>query len=290
MKISKILSIFSGILFLVSGLAKATDAANFANLMSIYGASWFGFGAPIIIAIEVIIGLFLIFDIRPKTISACAIAFVVGVSGIFLYGVCFRDITDCGCFGPITWLNTRPWLTFTRNAILVGLLVPSIFTPQQGKTLTIRMLFFMSIVGTIVMFMCGFSFRNAKCLQKESTPFTSIPLQDSPLSSHITINRDSTYLIFAFSYTCPYCQNSIGNIHQYISMKAADKVIGLAVEDTIGRARFYRLFQPEFEIKQISKLSMTRIVSTLPTTFYIRHDSIVSQYSGMAFSPAFLLE
>ena len=72
-------------------------------------------------------------------------------------------------------------------------------------------------------------------------------------------------------------------------MKAADKVIGLAIDDTTGKDRFYRLFEPEFEIKQISKLSMTRLTSTLPATFYIRHDSIVSQYSGMAFSPAFLM-
>ena len=286
---SRICRIIVGTLFVISSIAKAIDATNFANLMSKYGASWLGIGAPFIIAIEVIIGLLLIFDIRPKIISECAIVFIVGVSGIFLYGLCFRDITDCGCFGPITWLNTRPWLTFTRNAILVGLLVPSIFTPQQGKALTIQTLLLMSIVGIIVMFMCGFSFRNAKCLQKESTPFSSIPLQNNPLSSHITTNKDSTYLVFAFSYTCPYCQNSIGNIHQYISMKAADKVIGLAIDDTIGKERFYRLFEPKFEIVQIPKLSMTRLTSTLPTTFYIRHDSIVSQYNGMAFSPAFLM-
>ena len=72
-------------------------------------------------------------------------------------------------------------------------------------------------------------------------------------------------------------------------MGLADKVIALALEDSIAKARFDRLFDTNFEIREISQFSMYRLTTTLPTTFFIRHDTIFSQYSGMVVSPALLI-
>ena len=72
-------------------------------------------------------------------------------------------------------------------------------------------------------------------------------------------------------------------------MHMVDKVIGLALNDSIGQARFERLFDTNFEIRNIAQIEMVRLSSTLPVTFMIRHDSIVSQYTGMVVSPALLV-
>ena len=68
-----------------------------------------------------------------------------------------------------------------------------------------------------------------------------------------------------------------------------DKVIGLAVEDTVSRERFERLFKVDFLIREISDFQMYQLTNTLPTAFLIRHDSIVSRNTGMIASPALLL-
>ncbi len=146
----------------------------------------------------------------------------------------------------------------------------------------------MAVIATIVMFMCGFSFRGAKCTQKHAK-FQSIPLAESPLTSIVSCHPDSTYLVFAFSYTCPFCQNSIGNVNQYQPMGMVDKVIGLALNDSVGKERFYKIFDVNFEIQEIPAFTMVQISHTLPATFYIRHDSIINQYTGMVYSPALLL-
>ena len=278
-----------GIVFLLSGLLKAIDTASFSDLMSQYGAVWFGLAAPLVIFIEICLGLMLIFGFYPQKTTLATIIFLVSVSLIYIYGVTYRGITDCGCFGPLTWLNSKPWLTFTRNGILLVLLLPTlIFQNEDKKNPTISTIIFMSVVAVVVMFMCGFSMRGAKCLQKEHT-FEPIALSDSPLSNYVLCDKDSTYMVFAFSYTCPYCQNSIGNVNQYQPMGMVDKVIGLAVEDSVARRRFQRLFDTNFEIREISELSMYRITRTLPTSFIIRHDSIINQYTGMVISPALLV-
>ena len=147
----------------------------------------------------------------------------------------------------------------------------------------------MAVIAVIVMFMCGFSMHGAKCLQKQNI-FHPIALADSPLASLVTCSQDSTYLVFAFSYSCPYCQNSIGNVNQYTQMHAVDKVIGLALEDQTAQVRFERLFDVNFEIRNISQINMVRLSTTLPVTYMIRHDTIVSRYTGMVVSPALLMQ
>lgn len=288
-QLSKILRFLVGLVFLLSGLLKAIDTAAFADLMSEYGATWFGFAAPLIIFVEIFLGVMLVFDFYAKPISWGTAIFLLVVSSIYLYGVTARGITNCGCFGPISWLNSKPWLTFTRNGILLGMLVPTLIRPQEkSKEISIPSVIFMAAIAVIVMFMCGFSMHGARCLQKQHI-FQAKALAESPLAEYVTVHPDSTYLVFAFSYSCPYCQNSIGNVNQYVPMGMADKVIGLAVEDSVARERFERLFETDFEIREISAMQMYRLTNTLPATFFIRHDSIVSQYTGMVISPALLL-
>jgi len=288
-QLSKILHFLVGLVFLLSGLLKAIDTTAFADLMSEYGATWFGFAAPLIIFIEIFLGIMLVFDFYSKPISWATAIFLLVVSSIYLYGVTAHGITNCGCFGAINWLNSKPWLTFTRNGILLGMLVPTLIKPQEkSPATTIPSVIFMAVIAVVVMFMCGFSMHGARCLQKQHI-FQAKALAESPLAEYVTVHPDSTYLVFAFSYSCPYCQNSIGNVNQYVPMGMADKVIGLAVEDSVARERFERLFDTNFNIREISALQMYRLSNTLPATFFIRRDSIVSHSTGMVVSPALLI-
>ena len=285
---NKIFRFVVGLVFLLSGLLKAIDTASFADLMSQYGALWFGLSAPGLIFTEIILGILLIFDFYPKRVTWITITFTIAVSLIYLYGVLVKDITNCGCFGPLTWLNSKPWLTFTRNAFLLALLIPSLFSKEERTSPTIPSVRFMALIAVVVMFMCGFSMHGAKCLQRQND-FHPIPFAESPLASFVTCNPDSTYLVFAFSYSCPYCQNSIGNVNQYTEMHAVDRVIGLALDDSIAKVRFDRLFDINFEIRNISQMKMTRLSTKLPVTYIVRHDTIISQYTGQVVSPALLI-
>ena len=289
LKLLKICRFITGLVFLTSGLLKAMDAAAFADLMSRYGAAWLGLAAPLVILFEIGVGVMLVFDFYPNHTAGIAAAFLLIVSGVFAYGVICRGITDCGCFGPITWLNTQPWLTFTRNGILLGMLLPTGFAGKENTAPpALASGIFMAVIAVIVMFMCGFSMHGAQCLQKH-TSFQPMALDESPLSGYVSCNPDSAYLIFAFSYSCPYCLNSIGNVNQYVPMGMVDRVIGFAVENDVARERFYRLFDIGFDIREIPETQMYRLSRTLPATFLVRHDSIVNQHIGMTVSPALLL-
>jgi len=290
-RISFILRCIVGVIFMLSGLLKAIDSAAFADLISEYGPVWLGIAAPFIIALEICLSLLLIFNIKPRWTATATVVFIVGVSLVYLYGMLFRGITSCGCFGPLTWLNSKPWLTFTRNALMVALLIPSLFAPQSESFITKPVAVTMASVGVIIMFLCGFSFRTANCILKDSyATYESKVVADTKLTEYITINPDSSYFVFVFSYTCPFCQNSVANVNQYVTMGAVDKVIGLAVEDPKGRERFDRLFDVDFEIQEISEWDALRLTDILPAAFHIRHDTIINSYTGDVISPSLFLE
>lgn len=285
-RVNYILRCVVGAVFVLSGVLKCIDTSAFADIMSSYGQDWFGYGAPVIIGVEVLLGLLLLFNIAPRWVAAATAAFIVGVSSIYLYGLLGLGITNCGCFGPLSLLNTKPWLTFTRNAVLIALLVPSLIAPQEGKPLQVVPTVVMALVLIVVMLMCGWSLHGAKCVHPVQT-FTPMPVEESVLANYIQCDPDSTYYVFAFSYYCPFCQNSVLNVNQYQTLGVVDKVVGLAIEDAEGRERFERLFDIDFEIREISEIEMLGISWTLPTVFQIRHDSIVGYSEGLLIpSPA----
>ena len=123
----------------------------------------------------------------------------------------------------------------------------------------------------------------------ETKRLSANTIRKSPLASLVTCSPDSTYLVFAFSYSCPFCLNSIGNVNQYTEMHAVDRVIGLALDDTVAQARFDRLFDINFEIRNFSQMKMTHLSTKLPVTYIVRHDTIISQYTGQVVSPALLI-
>ena len=289
-RVSSALRLVVGVVFFLSGLLKAIDTAAFANLISEYGIMRLGVVAPLIIMVELMLGLLLIFNIRPRKVSALTAAFILFVSAVYLYGVLARGITDCGCFGPLKWLNSRPWITFTRNGVLLAMLVPSLLKPQQDSELTISTVVYMACLSVVLTFMCGFSFRTADCLQKSFRPFKPYPVEQSGLTEHITFSPDSTYFVFAFSYGCPYCLNSVANVCQYVPMGAVDRVIGLAVADSVGRERFDRLFDVNFEIQEISELEMYQLVNSLPTSYIVRNDTVFKQVADLVVTPALLIK
>lgn len=282
-----------GVIFLLSGFLKATDSAAFADLMSQYGAEWFGYLAPAIILGEIVLGLALVFRVYVRPVTWITIAFVVGVTIVFAYGLLFRGITDCGCFGQLKMFNSHPWFTFTRNAILVLLLIVSLVYPPKSNKLSLSVLAFSMVTIGIAAYLCGFSLHGAQILKAQSSPFEPKALQETVLpeflieNTGITLSSDSTYLVFAFSYTCPYCRNSIGNVEQYEHMNYVDRTIGLAMGERKDSIHFVDLFHPDFEIHGVSKLP--RLVSNLPTSFIIRHDTLVNVIPGIAISPSLLM-
>ena len=282
----KMLSLLAGIVFLVSGIGKAIAAYEFSQLLSQYGFDFLRFLAPLIILLEVAAGLLLFFHIRLRQTSLFSFCFVAILSLAFLYGHFFANITDCGCFGYFSFLNTSLLFTSIRNFVLLSIFL-YIFLNSRHSSGTMEK----SEMALATLILCAVCFTTGYTYVERNTPFTlyttegkevNKAVKDSALGDFVTLSPDSTYLVFAFSYSCPHCYNSIENLKQYERMGVVDRVIALSfTADSATIKKFGKIFLPNFPIKNYPPKQLFRLTNQFPVSYYIENSTIRMKIEGV---------
>lgn len=285
---TRICSSILGLVFLTSGFLKAWDAGSFADILIQYGAAWLGAVAPVIILVEVVLGFLLVVLSRPRWTARVGIAFLIVVTLGYAYGVLFRGITDCGCFGSWHALTSRPWLTFVRNGVLVALALPAALCKGESSSPRVAHWVGVTLLAAIACFLCGLSMSESYSLPRWHSTFSPQPISETTMAQHIALPEESEYLVFLFSYTCPHCQNAFANVEQYQKM-GLKPIIGVATGTEEQKERFYRLYQPVIDIQTIEPEQMSSITHELPILMYIRRDTIINIEKGTVTSPGLFL-
>ena len=270
-------SFLVGLLFAVSASAKACDAAVFAETIVSYGFPRFSFLSPFIIVAEFLLGCFLILKVKLRYTAPLAFCMVLFFTLVYSYALIFEGIEDCGCFGHFQFLNNNPVFLYIRNVLLLILLFLAYLKREKYENFLpgFRALAFVLGLAGVLSFCVGYTYQ-----EPVSYNTARLALHESVLDEFVETSPDSTYLVFAFSYACPHCLNSIGNLKECVRFPMADKVIGLALGDSVMEHRFFRkIFEPNFVIHNHQD-ELLRLTEKFPRAYYIRHDSIVLQVSG----------
>lgn len=284
--VSRICSGLLGLVFAVSAVAKAVDGARFASILQQYGAEWFSVVAPAIVLVEAVLAVLLILHIRPRLTSAAAMGFLLSVTLIFTYGLLFRHIRDCGCFGRLHALNTRPALLYVRNGVFFLLALPSLCRPAPSALPALLRRVAPAVLvlfASACTFLCGLTMAKSFGLPTQDdfkTDVKPVHVSQLALTDLFTTSPDSTYMLFFFSFTCPHCMDTYANVEQYQQMRVVDRVIGIAVDDPEGEAFFRTYYQPSISVYTISPERMERLVRDTPVAFMIEGDTIRSYQAG----------
>ena len=288
-KILKIYSFIIGIFFIISGVGKVIDTSAFSELIYQYGFGYLTILSPLIVVIEILLGIFLILQINPKKSSFFSLVLLVLFTISFAYAYFKNGVHDCGCFGTLNETNLPPIYSFLRNiilmfmAIIVWLKYPGSdyeFTKLK-KTKTLFVLI-------VAVFISGFTFKIPPMFLKPASKkhkLQNLHVKNTEISKYLKTSKDSTYLVFCFSYTCPHCWNSIENLKQFIKTKAADRVVCLATGESDDKKVFFNNFNPEFLIHDLQMAEISKMATGFPTSFYIKNDTIKTIIQGVLPSP-----
>lgn len=278
-RISEILGIFLGMVFIISGSLKSVSSAAFAEQLRGYGVYFPEYMSPFIIVAEVLLGIVLILGVWQKIAAAITAFLLILFTLVYTYGLYFYDISNCGCFGSVDVFDGSPVWLYLRNTLLIGISIYIYFHPIVNSSTKNELLALGALVvgGSIVAYLSGLSSHKLHS-EVESGTRKSIAVKDSPLKDLLVTHADSTYLVFAFSYTCPHCLNSVANLNQYEELKVVDKVIGIA-RGQMENEDFNRWFSPAFRIIEMPQGNKP-IAKELPTSFYIKNDSIIEIFQG----------
>ncbi|MDE6633666.1 MAG: DoxX family membrane protein, partial [Bacteroidaceae bacterium] len=284
-----IIRISVGIVFLVSGMAKAYDTNYFGGIMASYGIEELYVLAPLVIFAELLLGLSLAFGIYTRYAAALTMAMVLILSTIYAYGDNIVGVKDCGCFGRMPFISEIPWLVYFRNTLLFGC-AAYIFrkNPTNDIPLQAHVYFTNVIVVFTGAFLCGKTFKWRTNKMRQPERFEAVALSQHTLRNFVETSPDSTYMVTVFSYTCPHCLNSIGNIEQYEKNGIVDHVIGVAVENPTAEAEFNDVFHTSFPINTYPIEIVSKLSTEFPVSYFIKRDSIVGIMTGEVPSAYFL--
>lgn len=274
-------AVIGGATFMLSGFLKAMDSGAFARLLGDYGIPYLEYTAPVIIITEVLMGFLLITGIKQRIVATLSVIMLIIFTAGFGFGVLFRDVTDCGCFGDSGIPGSSPEAVFIRNVILMAMLL-FVAKKHNDTRISEKILTYtgasLIVAASVTAFMAGRTFRNIHGNRQGGTPVEPEAVADTALADFITVHPDSSYLVFAFSYSCPHCLNSIANLNNYVAGHAVDKVIGIAAGTAEQELEFRRQFNPAFVI--VNTRSLKALTRDFPRTYYILRDSVVLDFAG----------
>lgn len=263
-----------GALFIFSSMGKADDASAFGELISKYGFEWLSILSPVIIIAEMLIGILLLLRIAPRLTAMASFVLVVIFTAAFAYAHLVNGVEDCGCFGNIT-TDMPVWATYLRNIILLLL---SYYIISNNKHTAWSWTWTASTVLILVMtattFWTGHTWKPSTFYANKipsTHPLLGKEVSQTPLARYLKADKDSTYLVWVFSYNCGGCVNSIENIKQY-QKGVADRFVALSVTDDAD-GRMHKLLNIPFKAQNVGN-ELVGFIKVIPTILYIKEGHI----------------
>lgn len=269
--IARILTIIIGVVFAVSCIGKIGNAGGFAQLIVRYGFPTLAFFAPFIISLEALCALCLLLDIYPRAFSAISGVLLLCFSIAFFYAHTHEGVTDCGCFGNLVE-NIPSWLTYFRNALLLAATISIILLLPQGYTNANALRWIVvALVMAAVIYEAGHTYKKP-ARYKEAHPLFQKAVNDTKLAPFLKTDRDSTYLLYVFSYDCAECVDGLNNVKEYNESPITDRLLLLSVT-----ADKDSLIHQAFNLTLDEKFVGTGLqgeVTTIPVMLYVEKDTI----------------
>lgn len=129
--------IFTGVLFIFSGLIKANDPVGFSykleEYFQVFHTSFLNeYSVAIAIllcSVEIILGAFLLLGIWRRKVAWGLLLLIIFFTFLTFYSAFFEVVTSCGCFGDAIPLT--PWESFGKDLILFALILFLFFKRKE---------------------------------------------------------------------------------------------------------------------------------------------------------------
>jgi hypothetical protein len=288
--IVKIGSILIGAVFLLSGTLKSLDVGYFAYSFNMYQLEGLKFLAPIIVIVEVYIGLHLILLTHIRQMSLIGLLLLVSFTGVLLYGFFSFDIENCYCFGrEASTGSSGIKFSIFRNILMIALLIFLIYksnreTIQEYSWKRLAITFFTAVAIFIAGMTSGIDINISR--EAKAPEFDTEKLEY--LKKFYPISNDTLTFVCIFSYSCPYCLNSIANINSMVSSKLVGNVVGFAFGTPAEREIFEENYDPLFDIVDISNEKIKDLTISVPYSVFVKDGEILLDIRGLVPSHYFI--
>lgn len=269
-----------GAIFIISGTAKAVDTQAFIGLIQNYDIGFLAYAAIIIPPLEIILGLFLWFNIETKTSALIMMISTIFFTVIFLEVWLTKGIEDCGCFGSIKFLQMPPWATVLRNVLIIsGSYLLYRFPPAESLKNRNYKYAAIAFAGLIAFTVSSVSFSTPLIDKKEinNQDLTGKDVTATFLKDFKKFDPAKRYAVFMYSPTCFHCWDATANIKSLAESGFVDETIAFAPGDLVKEQMEYQAaLKPNYKIFFIPAKVFYDITTSTPVLMIIQNNKILS--------------
>jgi hypothetical protein len=291
-KIYKILISVIGAVFIISGTGKALGLPGFLSQLDQYQIPYIRYPGIFLVLFEFWLGLKLLLQDYKRIHLRLAMGLVLAATMVYTYGLFFKEMPDCGCFGVFDKKGQPPLILYLRNAIIFSVLLMQEF--QGYAWITKGNLRYKSLIITAltmsISFFAGLSYSGSIAFRSHSGKTEksgSVLFSDTPVGKEFNIKTDSLTLLFVFSSTCDYCVNSIENIKKFRETGFVGKVVGIINRNITSG--FKDSLAIDFPVYYLDKEILKQQITAYPTTYFIKNDTIHLVLQSQVPSPFVLI-
>jgi hypothetical protein len=270
--------ILIGLIFIVSGLAKAVDTQTFVGLLHGYDIGFLAYVGIVIPPLEIILGLILWLNIEVKTTALVVVIITAMFTLIFMEVLLTKGIKDCGCFGSIKFLQMPPWATVLRNICVLAAAYFLYRFPPASSTKGWKAKFvILTIIGLFAFTIASVSFTkplvNLKTINNED--LTSRDINSTPFGKFKKFDPTKRYAIYMFSPLCYHCWDMTANVKSLTPSGLVDETIAFIPFDLMAELKDYQeKMKPNFKIEPMPGKVFNDVTTVTPVLIIVKNNVI----------------
>jgi len=292
------LRVILGGLFVFSGIVKLIPIEPFElKFVEMGVANWqiAPYLARIIIAFEIILGLFLLFNILPK-LSALAIILVLVFFTIYLTYDIIKNGNDsnCGCFG--TFIVFTPLESIIKNVLMIPLAIAIYIFNKKAFTFKLRFIIPIIVVVSLATPFVLYPVDDVENYVNSNTekldyPFPAELMPDFEIKGKKVDLTKGEYLLSFMSVNCVHCKKAAYKLYilnqqnqlppVYLVLIATEPLVPDFIKETKADFPYYIFNEGAFF--QIAGNSIPRIL-------YVKDGLVKAKFDNISLTEQALLE
>jgi len=287
-----ILPFLLGGTFIISGIGKIVNTTAFANVMMQYGVDYLSLLAPAIAILEVYLGVSVILRFKLRFHALGILLLTLGFSVIYTYGLITKGIEDCHCFGSFSLSFLEVPLGFYIKNFVILILAAFVWRFPVTKPLLKKNIQAIIMISILLgsSFYAGYTFSIPHQLViEQSGQYMMTKKRADLLLECYPFDCDSTYVVFVFSYKCPYCINSLEHIKAFEKKEIVDKAVFIGYGFPSMMNEFIADYDLQSGIKEMKAEWIHQMVDIFPTTFFIKGCKPIYASKGYVEAPSLYL-
>lgn len=279
-----------GGILILSGLSKILSINSFIDILNEkYSLGELSLLAPVIVIIEIKIGLSLLFLRNIQFNATLLIILLIFFTVFQTYVYINFEVSNCYCFGKLNLFGHEPLIFYIRNAILALMTSYLYFKPIQYTTRFKRVY---TLILLTSVFFTGLNTDIKKTsiiinnFWYNSTDDTVNKTDSFQFIKEITLGLpiEKPYMLFFMTESCSYCLNSIENAKSFKEQNIVNQIVFVIVTNSSKvspiLSKYFNINEEEYTIKKISSNTFKKISETYPTTFIIKKDKSIIVHLG----------